>query len=616
MQKKHVAIFSCMFMILQFVLVYDSSAQASPTLSNSTIGMPVVNLSASQQGFNETVDGINSTNETVPITTDILQIDNKTASNSSRRRFEKVLSNNETSDQIIVAYDPIKKNVIIKNQDPLSPIPDNLNKIYVSHVNIINGRNIKSLGHMKNNEISDQTFQMVKNKMGIDISDNCSQIEFELDDIDRLLSNDTIKSVLGQYNITRDTSNASITQHNVRDAVIVNLNNKLDGTWYRLTAVVPEDREIGEIIVRYDNESTRVITDWTRNGTTVWFYDDPASVYEITTFKSTTSDATEQTITFPAGGGSNGTIVIEVPRSANIIDMKFDINTSDTLTHLSLDVGSNEGIEWGPINFSSSNGTVTLDNSNAGLTDALNALIPRADVNAIGVNYTYNENSNNVTIELNFSADSQGSLRLSNIHINYTLWRNLYGNVSGNIELSDDTYDLNVWPWNGNEGNVYMTDIDSIINWSALRGIGKKIDGSAATTDFFDLSQNWYMQPGVNISDAFSSDGTYALATATFTIYGHTVENVPLVNSTDRNNQGAIASSDFITGILWDSSDDTGNNEYDAADNEDIVFITGINKGATSAFISSAHDYEFIVPANFGSYKGVDDRIVYYVELK
>ena len=531
---------------------------------------------------------------------------------------EKQASSNTYADQVIVAYDPITKKVIIKNQNPDSPLPDDLSHINISKIKVLSGKNVK---HVKTenqgNKLTDQTLSMIRSELDITDTDlSRMEVEFELDEIETLLNNNSIEMVLKRYNITEKTSSASIIQYETENTVIVNLDNKLDGTWYRLTAEVPEDRGITGIIVRYDDGLTRQISDWTRDGSTVWFYDDPASVYEITTFKYEGTDTNEQIINFPAGGGSNGSVFIEIPRSANIIDMRFDINTSDTLTNLRLDVGANGNTEWGPVNFSSSNGTFTLNNSNAGLVGAVNALIPQVDSNAVGVNYTYNTTSNNVTIELNFSSDTQGSLRLSNIYLNYTLWQNLYGNVSGSVKLSDGSNNLYGWTWATNEGNVYIIDIDSDINWSSLRSLGKKTDDSSATTDFIDLSQNLYMRPGYNISDAFSSDGATALDTTSFTIFGYTVTEIPIVNSTDRNNHNSVSSADFITGILWDSSDDGGNNEYDTSDKEDIVFVTRINDGRISEVNSSPHDHEVIVPSNFGSYTGTDSQIAYYIELK
>ena len=531
---------------------------------------------------------------------------------------EKQASSNTYADQVIVAYDPITKKVIIKNQNPDSPLPDDLSHINISKIKVLSGKNVKHVTtENQGNKLTDQTFSMIRSELDITDTDlSRMEVEFELDEIETLLNNNSIEMVLKRYNITEKTSSASIIQYETENTVIVNLDNKLDGTWYRLTAEVPEDRGITGIIVRYDDGLTRQISDWTRDGSTVWFYDDPASVYEITTFKYEGTDTNEQIINFPVGGGSNGSVFIEIPRSANIIDMRFDINTSDTLTNLRLDVGANGNTEWGPVNFSSSNGTFTLNNSNVGLVGAVNALIPQVDSNAVGVNYTYNTTSNNVTIELNFSSDTQGSLRLSNIYLNYTLWQNLYGNVSGSVKLSDGSNNLYGWTWATNEGNVYIIDIDSDINWSSLRSLGKKTDDSSATTDFIDLSQNLYMRPGYNISDAFSSDGATALDTTSFTIFGYTVTEIPIVNSTDRNNHDSVSSADFITGILWDSSDDGGNNEYDTSDKEDIVFVTRINDGRISEVNSSPHDHEVIVPSNFGSYTGTDSQIAYYIELK
>ena len=613
--------------LILYASVSAATAQVPATLDNFTVNESLTNLSELSMNITEpaTAHVVISTNgDLTPINPSnlqnntIQQTDKNKILDNSLSNTEKQASSNTYTDQVIVAYDPITKKVIIKNQNPDSPIPDDLRILNISKIKVLSGKNVKHvMTENQGNKLTDQTLSMIQSELGItNTAPSRMEVEFELDEIETLLNNNSVETVLKRYNITEKTSSASIIQHETENAVIVNLNNKSDGTWYRLTAEVPQDRGITSITVRYDDGSIRQISDWTRDGITVWFYDDPASVYEITTFKYEGTDTNEQIINFPAGGGSNGSVLIEIPRSANIVNMRFDINTSDTLTNLRLDVGANGNTEWGPVNFSSANGTFTLNNSNAGLVSAVNALIPQVDSNAVGVNYTYNTTSNNVTIELNFSSDSQGSLRLSNIYLNYTLWQNIYGNVSGSVKLSDGSNDLHGWTWATNEGNMYIIDIDSDINWSSLRSLGKKTDGSSGTADFIDLSQNLYMRPSYNISDAFSSDGATALDTTSFTIFGYTITDVPIVNSTDRNNHNSVSSADFITGILWDSSDDEGNNEYDTSDKEDIVFVTNINSGKVSDVVPSPHDYEYIIPSNFGSYTGTDGRITFYVELK
>lgn len=613
--------------LILYASVSAATAQVPATLDNFTVNESLTNLSELSMNITEpaTAHVVISTNgDLTPINPSnlqnntIQQTDKNKILDNSLSNTEKQASSNTYTDQVIVAYDPITKKVIIKNQNPDSPLPDDLRILNISKIKVLSGKNVKHvMTENQGNKLTDQTLSMIQSELGItNTAPSRMEVEFELDEIETLLNNNSVETVLKRYNITEKTSSASIIQHETENAVIVNLNNKSDGTWYRLTAEVPQDRGITSITVRYDDGSIRQISDWTRDGITVWFYDDPASVYEITTFKYEGTDTNEQIINFPAGGGSNGSVLIEIPRSANIVNMRFDINTSDTLTNLRLDVGANGNTEWGPVNFSSANGTFTLNNSNAGLVSAVNALIPQVDSNAVGVNYTYNTTSNNVTIELNFSSDSQGSLRLSNIYLNYTLWQNIYGNVSGSVKLSDGSNDLHGWTWATNEGNMYIIDIDSDINWSSLRSLGKKTDGSSGTADFIDLSQNLYMRPSYNISDAFSSDGATALDTTSFTIFGYTITDVPIVNSTDRNNHNSVSSADFITGILWDSSDDEGNNEYDTSDKEDIVFVTNINSGKVSDVVPSPHDYEYIIPSNFGSYTGTDGRITFYVELK
>jgi hypothetical protein len=48
--------------------------------------------------------------------------------------------------------------------------------------------------------------------------------------------------------------------------------------------------------------------------------------------------------------------------------------------------------------------------------------------------------------------------------------------------------------------------------------------------------------------------------------FGHLIQQVPITNSTNNSN--------FVTGILWDFSDDTNGSsgEFDLADKEDLIF--------------------------------------------
>ncbi len=93
--------------------------------------------------------------------------------------------------------------------------------------------------------------------------------------------------------------------------------------------------------------------------------------------------------------------------------------------------------------------------------------------------------------------------------------------------------------------------------------------------------------------------------TESFTIFGNTIDNVPIVNSTN--------TSSFITGILWDSSDDSSNGQFDSS--EDIVFITRVNQSSQGKY--GIYDYEISVPANLR--KGITDSLTavsIYTEIR
>ncbi len=294
--------------------------------------------------------------------------------------------------------------------------------------------------------------------------------------------------------------------------------------------------------------------------------------------------------------GNFSTVVL--PRNANVVDASFCINSSESVSNLTLDVGRDGVVEWGPEIL---NGTLELNDSNAGLVDAFNAFIPQVDENALGVNY-----SENVSIELNFSSEN---VTVSRVNISYVLWFNLCGNVGGNIRLSDGVNDLMTWAWQTGAGNVYAVDSDSSIDWMALRPIGYDLNGNVSSFDLEDISTNLYMSPGYNFTNVYDLNGSVS----SFSVFGREVQNVPVVNSSDK--EGPLEDADFVTGVLWDSSDDSGDLEYDTTDKEDLVFITNINPDKSSPVCTSPHDYEFVLPANFGSHEGNNDRISLYLEL-
>ena len=83
------------------------------------------------------------------------------------------------------------------------------------------------------------------------------------------------------------------------------------------------------------------------------------------------------------------------------------------------------------------------------------------------------------------------------------------------------------------------------------------------------------------------------------------VSNVPVVNSTNTSN--------FITGILWNSGD-VNDGGYNGT--QDVIFITKVNHNARGKY--DYYDYEINVPANLRAYikPNNDDSVTFYTELR
>jgi len=80
---------------------------------------------------------------------------------------------------------------------------------------------------------------------------------------------------------------------------------------------------------------------------------------------------------------------------------------------------------------------------------------------------------------------------------------------------------------------------------------------------------------------------------------------VPIINSTNNSN--------FLTGILWDDTDDS-DNEYDTSEKEDIVFVANIKDNTQSKF--GVVDYEIYLPVRLEEYVAGTDQIAFYIEVR
>ncbi|MFP4424125.1 MAG: CARDB domain-containing protein [Candidatus Woesearchaeota archaeon] len=195
----------------------------------------------------------------------------------------------------------------------------------------------------------------------------------------------------------------------------------------------------------------------------------------------------------------------------------------------------------------------------------------------------FNETNNNMSINLDTST-----------------WQTYYGDISGNMTLGDGTSTAHVWIPE-DTGNVYLADSDHDIDWSNLQSLGRNTDSEPASQDFLeaDTALNLTGHPE-NITGLFSTDGSQPKEITTMTIKGKKIQDIPVINSTN--------SSDFRTGILWDTS---SSNEYDGS--QHLVFVTELNKQTPGRF--GIYDYEIRVPAQLEDADPSTQELAVYVEI-
>jgi len=178
-----------------------------------------------------------------------------------------------------------------------------------------------------------------------------------------------------------------------------------------------------------------------------------------------------------------------------------------------------------------------------------------------------------------------------------------YGNASGEIKLgllADVMTDIG----QGTVKNIYVADIDSVFEFKDLQALGRKKDNTSANNDFAEADNLLNMSHKFDsISFLWAPDGTTPSNTDSLVVYGRTINNVPIINSTN--------SSIFITGILWDMNDSL-NDEFNVGEAEDLVFVTKYNSSQVGKY--GTYGYELRIPGTLDEYKGSNHFVTFYVE--
>ncbi|MFH0978155.1 MAG: CARDB domain-containing protein [Candidatus Woesearchaeota archaeon] len=194
---------------------------------------------------------------------------------------------------------------------------------------------------------------------------------------------------------------------------------------------------------------------------------------------------------------------------------------------------------------------------------------------------------------------------LANITVYVPMWQIFYGSLYGQL-LLDTTGDSSLVRWSNITdffGNVYVADSDSRVSWSSLSALSLNLSFQANLSDF-QVLDNALNTSAFNDSINRSFLGRQGSPDRrTFTVFDLNITGVPVINSTNTSN--------FVTGILWDSSD-LAIGHYNGT--QDIVFVGNVQHAQGSHGI---YDYEVRIPAYLRSLVNPNNlnTLTFYVEI-
>ncbi|MFA6073371.1 MAG: DUF2341 domain-containing protein [Candidatus Woesearchaeota archaeon] len=226
--------------------------------------------------------------------------------------------------------------------------------------------------------------------------------------------------------------------------------------------------------------------------------------------------------------------------------------------------------------------------------------------------YVLKAGRNNIYVRLdptNVVNETTETNNIANKYVSVSAYQYYYGNVSAKLVLGEksqyalmDFYNLSP-----DEGIILFADEDSNFAFTDLVALTRNTNAQLVSDDLSNIDEAMNISGfDDSIQVIWGGNTNVPLETQTFQIASNMITDVPVVNST--------TDSSFVTGILWDSADDTGNLQYDVTDEEDVIFVTEINSSQQGAF--GVYDTEIKIPAALREYKAGNDKVVMYIELK
>jgi hypothetical protein len=234
------------------------------------------------------------------------------------------------------------------------------------------------------------------------------------------------------------------------------------------------------------------------------------------------------------------------------------------------------------------------------------------ETTTINVSYILSSGTNNIFLKLdsdNVVNESNENNNKANNSILVSMYQYFYGNVTANVLLGSNLNSavIKLRYDNVTSGNMFIAYSDSSFSFTDLQALGRNKVGDSTGNDFSDLD---IMMNTTNFTDSINSvwanNTNIPLITAMINLSSKNISDVPIVQS--------VNNTDFYTGILWDTADDSSFNlQYDTTDKEDVVFVAEVGLPRQGAY--GVYNYEIRIPASLRSYKGASNKVALYFEL-
>jgi hypothetical protein len=197
------------------------------------------------------------------------------------------------------------------------------------------------------------------------------------------------------------------------------------------------------------------------------------------------------------------------------------------------------------------------------------------------------------------------------LEVNYVddTWSYYHGNVTSDIVLATEDNDT-ILLWNVTNLNyslIYATDKEASVSWFDLKALGSNNLSVSCCIDDFEELDTILGLTGLDTSmNSTFTESSSAKESQSWRIQDEYISNLYTINLSTTSN--------FDMAILWDSSDDVGDGEYDSTDKEDIIFVVPLLEDSSCTY--GTCDFEIKIPYTLANYDPTDSQTLYlYLEI-